>query len=728
MFHRIPISFEVGYSLSPQTAPEEYMPAAVPGAVQLDYAKAKNLVPYWYGDNYKDYAFAEDVYWTYRASIRPEADPGYLPYLYIGGVDYRFEIRVDGTVLHRQEGMFTPVSLDLQAYVGRDCTLEVMIYPAPKDSTAQKDDFMSRQARRSCKPPVSYGWDWHPRLIPLGIYEEAYIVNKPICHMESTEFTVRLSDDRSTGMVEAAVRTSSPAGVLRLTLRDGDGCPVAGTSAPAEGETALRLSVDNPALWWCRGQGEQALYTAAVELLDEDGRTVDMVEKRVGFRRVRLVGNMPYPQEESSFPSTQSPSPATIELNGRRIFGKGSNWVPPEIFPGLMNEEVYRPLLIKAADANMNLLRCWGGGLVNKERFFELCDELGLMVWQEFPLACNSYPDDESYLAVLQQESVSIIKRLRSHPCLALWCGGNELFNGWSGMNNQSHALRLLDMNCYLYDRLTPFIMTSPLYGMGHGHYVLRNPDGTDVLKNYIHAKKVAYTEFGCPGPASPEYIRTFMTEKDFREMDSEGVWKTHHAFSAWIYEDTWLRIGDIAYYYGGDMEQEKLLTRGMELQAQGYKHIFEEARRQWPHASMALNWCYNEPWPCAANNSLLSWPAVERPAYEAVKASLRDQMLSIRIPKLGWAPGESLTVELYLLNDLPAALPGGGYELGIRQEDGTEAVLLQNHFDEGAPLSVRRLDDCTVTAAGETGCRITLFARCSQNPALNTEYLIYIV
>ena len=123
-------------------------------------------------------------------------------------------------------------------------------------------------------------------------------------------------------------------------------------------------------------------------------------------------------------------------------------------------------------DAHMNILRIWGGGFVNKESFFELCDELGIMVWQEFPLACNEYPDEEHYLSVLKKEATSIVRRLRTHPCAILYCGGNELFNNWSLMTDQHHALRLLNAVCYEEDRCTPFIATSPLNGMGHGSYL----------------------------------------------------------------------------------------------------------------------------------------------------------------------------------------------------------------------------------------------------------------
>ena len=158
----------------------------------------------------------------------------------------------------------------------------------------------------------------------------------------------------------------------------------------------------------------------------------------------------------------------------------------------------------------MNLLRVWGGGIVNKEAFYEQCDELGLMVWQEFPLACNNYEGTPAYLRVLDQESKSIISRVRRHASHVIWCGGNELFNNWSGMTEQSLALRLLNRNCFDMDPGTPFLMTSPVMGMGHGHYRFSS-DGVEVYKWMSEAANTAYTEFGCPGPASADYLRGFI-------------------------------------------------------------------------------------------------------------------------------------------------------------------------------------------------------------------------
>src|SRR5262249_33690369 len=156
--------------------------------------------------------------------------------------------------------------------------------------------------------------------------------------------------------------------------------------------------------------------------------------------------------------------------NGRRVFCKGANCVPPDIFPGVTDEARYRDLTMRGREANFNMLRLSGGGIVCKHAFYRLCPELRIMVWTGFPLARNAYPDSAEYLALLDAESWAIITRLREHPCLVLWCGGNELFNVWSGMTEQSLPLRLLAHNTYELDPARPFLSTTPLTGMGHGY------------------------------------------------------------------------------------------------------------------------------------------------------------------------------------------------------------------------------------------------------------------
>jgi beta-mannosidase len=371
---------------------------------------------------------------------------------------------------------------------------------------------------------------------------------------------------------------------------------------------------------------------------------------------VKLIPNEPHPSWNDGFPLTRDLPPITLEVNGIKIFAKGSNWAAPDIFTGTISRETYEPLLKYAKEAHFNLLRMWGGSMISKESFFDLCDEMGIMVWQEFMLACNNYKDIPRYLEVLDRESQSIIKKVRRHACLAIWCGGNELFNNWSGMNDQSHALRLLNANCYHLDRLTPFLPTSPVYGMAHGHYLFRYGDGRDCLEAMINSCKSAYTEFGNPSLADIDSLKAIIPEEQLFPPTPGGAWEEHHAFGAWQ-KDSWLELPTIEHYFGKPESLEELIGYTQTLQCIGYKGIFEEARRQFPHCSMALNWCYNEPWINAANNNLLIYPAKPKPAYYAVQASCRPIMASARVKRFDYTCGDIFEAELFILNDLPEDL-----------------------------------------------------------------------
>ena len=719
------INFTVGYSDSKKEAPEEYYPAAVPGAVQLDYEKAKGLMPYWYGENYKNYLFAEDKFWHYEADIEIKKTPEKTPFLCFKGIDYKYGIFVNGEEVLCREGVFTPVRLGLQEYAGEKIKVRVVVFPAPKNPRAKSPG--GEEACYSCKSMVSYGGDWHPRLIPLGIYDDAFVEYANTSHIKSFDLSSYVPKELDRVKISTETAVENPCGSIFIKVREAGGKEVFSKELTAKGEVKYEFEIENPKLWWCHNQGEQNRYEIYAELYDENGHLLDSAVKKTGFKRIKLLTNEGTYNIPQVFPDTQAEAPASIELNGRRIFAKGSNWVPAEIFPGLITEETYRIRLTLAKDANMNILRLWGGGVVNKDSFYELCDEMGIMVWQEFPLACAVYPDDDEYLKVLDRESRSMLNRFKNYACLTLWCGGNELLTSWGGMTDQSHPLRLLDKNCYELDRHKPYLFTSPRFGMGHGHYVLLTKDNRETLPDYIKAAKTAYSEFGVSAPAPVDYLKTFIPPEEFDDFANKGSWKAHHAFMAWAFEDTWFRTNDIKYFYGEAKSFEELTDNGRELQKEGYKHIFEEARRQWPHCAMALNWCFNEPWPCAANNSLLSWPAIKKEGYYGVQQALRDQMVSLRVEKLGWKNDETLNVQVFILNDLPSELKGGKVTVGIRFHDGKETDLKSFEYDTVSGLSGVCTGAVTCPLKNFSGKHFTLYAK-ADNCKLNSEYKLYIL
>lgn len=669
----------LSHSKEKHGAPLQPVPATVPGAVQLDYAAALDYAPYYYGLNFRQFDWMEDEYFFYDTTLDFAVSENKAALLCFDSIDYKYEITVDGELLAAGEGIFTPVTLDVTKYASAPHALRVTIFPIPKRTPTPQN---RSQASACCKPPSSYGWDWHPRLVPSGICGDTYLDILSPGTPRDLEASYRLSNDLSAVTVDATVICYGDA-TLRAELIAPDGSTVASQSKVAkDGQRAsFRLSLDAPLLWYPRGYGEQPIYTLRVS-------GADTAERKLGFRRSKLILNEGANIFEQNFPKGPRCAPMQLEINGVKVFAKGSNWVNTEIFPSLATEQRYDELIQLACEANMNIFRMWGGQYINHEHFYDKCDEVGMLVWQEFMLSCNRYPDDDAYLNILEQEAVSIIRRLRTHPCLAFWCGGNELFNSWSDMTSQSHALRLLDALCYEHDRFTPYNMTSPLHGVCHGSYVKvvysaedrRAGDysrGYEFIRDLKTCKSTGYTEFGCNGASPREYILKYIMDEDTYYNDcneKNDIWREHHAFRAWQ-EACHLGVPEVDFFFGSHKDTDDLVEKSIYLQDMCYKAMFEEMRRQAPLCAMAINWDFNEPWPCAAGNSLVNWPAEPKSALYAVGQALRPTLLSLELPHNRYLNGEVLTGRLWVLNDSPDVAPAT--RVSVYLLDGNTKTLL---------------------------------------------------
>lgn len=641
---------------------------SVPGIVQIQAANEYGLPSFYIGDHEKEYEWMEDKYWHYKANV-PIENNACEPVLCINHPDYWGEIRINGRKVTEFEGMFSPVEVSLELYKGTEIEIEVLFYPVPKREGTIWQRGQGYEPSASCKPAFSYGWDWCPRIATIGICGLAYIEYRNSAYLNNFGVSYILSSDYNNAIITIYAENDSD-GILTAELFYNDEstahkCFSFNTSG------VYQLEVAQPLLWWPNGQGEQNVYTLKVKA-ESNGEVCDF-ERKIGFRQVKLLPNEGTWDEKPYVQHTQSKFPMQLEINGRKIFAKGTNWVPPEMgFSQISNEDI-KTLLLYIKEANMNIIRIWGGGFSYDDDFYSECDRLGIMIWQEFPLACAEYSEDEHYLTTLKKEATTVVRRLRIHPCLALWCGGNELFCCWSGMTPQSHAIRLLNSVCYENDKTTPFLPTSPMYGVGHGVYTLINDLEPEMDIEHLTAVRksrcTAYTEFGCGAPSEYEYLIRFMSEEDINEPIGEGkVWLAHHS--------RWFNPGFIIRLSGCKNDIKTIINCGAELQAVMYGALFEEMRRQQPYCSMALNWCYNEPWPTAAGNGLVNYPYHRKPAYYAVKNALRDKKLSLAFDKISWKRDELFVAEIWILNDSTETIPAG--EARIYLVDGEENILLE--------------------------------------------------
>ena len=673
---------------------DAWFPATVPGSIQKDYAVANGFADWQYSDNYKQFEPLEGDHWEYRTTLRYERRDGERVWFASEGIQYIYDIALNGETLYSYEGMFRRAEVDLtDRLLDGENVLTVHIHPHPKREGAAP---CRDEADASCNPPVYYGWDWNPRLLISGIWDETYIETRGEAYIGGAEVRCTLDESLTLGTVTCDFDCALPCEIILLDAAGNE----------VYRGTERRFTVQSPELWWCSEQGAQYLYTWIIRNEQEE-RT-----GKIGFRRLRLVRNDgcdgPY-----TFPKGRYEAPITIELNGRRIFGKGSNWVNPELFWGEIDTARYEELIGLAKRCHMNIFRMWGGAGLPKESFYEICDREGILIWQEFMLACNNYIDRPHYMQVLESEASCVIRKFRRHPALAFWCGGNELFNSWSGMDEQSPALRLLNKLCYELDYERPFLYTSPLIGMSHGGYTFYSPDqGGDVFQEFQNSACTAYTEFGVPGIASMETLREIIPADELFPPRPTAAWMAHHGFDAWG-EHRWVCADVVERYFGKPESIEQMVAQTEWMQCEGYRGAFEEMRRQWPHCSMAINWCYNEPWKTAAGNCLIAYPTRVRPCYAYVQQAMRPTLFSAKVTRFDWREGETFEAELWLLNDQPQAA-SGTVHVTAKVGDATYE-LLDWHAEAGAngnqrgptvrfPLQHANTDRVVLTLTAENG------------------------
>lgn len=715
------LEWKLSHSSSAEIVGEEWINATVPGCVQLDMAAAHNIPLYYTGDHEEKYTWMEDEYWRYRTSVYIE-DSELQPVLVFKSVEYKYDVFVNGELLHSHEGMFTESRIDLTAYKAQNIDIEVLIYPVPKRPGSYAERGLGNQASASCKPAFSYGWDWCLRFVTLGIIDEAYVEYVPISRIDNLKVSYRLFNELKKAKVTFECETNAEE--IKYTLFDCNGDIVLSNTVVAN-EKFHTFEVENPQLWWPHNHGDQPIYTLEISSL-KNGIITDTKIRKIGFRRVKLVTNEGVWGRDWVAAVRPTEAPMTLEINGKKIFVKGSNWVPPEMCRVQVKETAVKELLTLLKEANMNALRMWGGGYIHPDFFYDICDELGILVWQEFPLACSCYSDDDEYLKILKQESTAIIENLRVHPSIMLWSGGNELFNDWSRMSLQSKALRLLETQTYLLDEDVPYIYTSPQYGVVHGPYDMIDIHGVEGLTTIVKNEGTAFTEFACGGPSQWEYLESFMSKEAMEKPFVDNMWVKRHAFIKEFEKERWLDIKGIKQLSGCSDDPKEIVAVGNEIQCLMYQCMFESVRRKWPYTSMCMNWCYNEPWPTAAGNGLVNYPAVKRPCYYAIQNALRDKKLSLEFPKVSWKPDETMECKAWLLNDSKEDIENIKAEVYLLF-NGKEEKIAECEFTKTNAYTNSMGVEFTVKVPNVKCGRFTLIISSEKDKSLNEKYELFI-
>ena len=637
------------------------IPAQVPGNVELALMDAGLMPDPFYDVNQLEYAKYEYYQWLYvKRFAAPRAEAGERIWLRFDGIDTIADVYLNGEHIYRAENMFVEHETDVTELLKAENELKVHIHSAMNFARAQKYTIGMRgtvhrnEICRIRKAGHMFGWDIAPRLVSAGLWKGVSIVARRGTRLTQTYYAVpEINVNRNTAVLEYAYRFETDADTL-----EGFSVRVSGTCGGHSFEDEqpawfvsqnMECEIKDPALWWPLGYGESALYEVRMEL-KHFGKVVDVRTERIGIRTMRL---------ERSF--DRNDQKFMIYINETPIMVRGTNWVPLDALHSRDVERVDRAVeLIR--DCGCNMLRSWGGGVYESDRFFDLCDEYGIMVWQDFCMGNTNYPQGADFAAVIEAEAEKVICRLRNHASLVIWSGDNEVDHKNMGFRYPHYDAR--------YNRVAHETLVRCLQAHDPYRFFVRSspeiPDGfglDDVPEQhnwgprayfkddfYKHATAVFIGEAGYHGCPAPSSIRRFIAPENLWPWNNRS-WAVHSTEDVRIEEELNCRNQLMA-------DQVKLLCAdepaGMEefalisqiSQAEALKFFIERTRcLKWRRTGI-IWWNMLDCWP-QISDAVVDYYFVKKLAWYYCRRSQKPRLAMI-------AELKSWTHDVILANDTP--------------------------------------------------------------------------
>lgn len=662
---------------------QEWLPAEVPGCNYLDMLKAEKIEEPFYGENFKDAQWIEKYDWWYQTdfTLSNEIIKNKNVMLNFEGLDTFCHIYLNQEKIAETKNMFIPYQFDItsKALPGKNI-LDVHILSPLKViqiegiSTGQallhsirafisglrgiktigwkefvkgikdqenfekllkkeksksffdfvknfQESFVLRVFAR--KAQVSYGWDiCVPRFLQSGIYRPAYLkicddaVLKNIWVKTNT-----IRQDKAEITLDGELKCFSNKLLdveLKITIKDPTGkveIDKLKSIKIKNNSFSFDLEISSPKLWFPHTAGEPHLYQYEISLI-KGNLLLDKKSGRFGVRKIELIKK---DEKNSCF---------VFEVNGKKIFSKGANWVPLDAFFSRVKDEKYVEVLKMAKEANMNMVRVWGGGIIEQDIFYNLCDEMGIMIWQDFMYACGFYPDDKKFLNNAQGEAEKIVKKLRGHPSIVLWCGDNE-----NDMlcHERGHLLnrKILPFTCKKFDETRPYHSSSPSEGEHpnderegdrHNWTVWH---GQKSYKTFSEDLSCFVSEFGLIAWPKEKILKKFISQKDLYLASGVLPWHSSVPFK----EKAMLK----EYGEADNIKDYAFLTQVS--QAEGIKWALEHYRRRKYKCGGALLWQLSDLWP-GMTWSIIDYYLHPKISYYFTKKCFAPLLVSFREEK----------------------------------------------------------------------------------------------
>lgn len=658
----------------------EWLSASVPGSVHLDLYDNQIIEDPFYRANEKNQQWIEEKTWEYRSNFSLDED--FLKrnniQLKLSGIDTYADVYLNDSLITTCNNFFVQQSIQLTSALKGENELRFIFHPTvaiAKQKAMEAPYTLPGEERVYVrKPQFHFGWDWGPRLIGCGITEEVRLIasNTPQISDYYVQ-TVSIKDSTAFMSLELAIDDLEEKYYTIEFL--GEKYPV------KESNIQIDFGIENPELWWPSAYGEQNFNTLQLSLLDEEGKLIDQLNSTYAIRSIDLV------QEEDDLGKGFK-----FQVNGKDVYAKGANWIPLDFFHTRVDSQQYRKALQDVVNANMNMLRVWGGGLYEDDYFYHLCDSLGILVWQDFMFACAMYPGDKAYLEFVELEATQQIKRLRKHPSIALWCGNNENSEGWHRWGwqaDRSEEERNSIWSDYqaLFNELLPNLVdslstidyweSSPQYGRGNPKHQFTGDahywgvwHDAEPFENFDKKVPRFMSEYGFQSFPEIDAIDLYALEEDF-DLNSE-VMKVHqkHPRGNQLIQEYILRD------YKEPIDFESFVYLSQIVQAEGMRIGMEAHRRARPYNMGTLYWQFNDCWPVASWSSrdyYGNWKAL----HYAAKRAYEDLLIST-------AQTED-SISIYLINENSEEQD---YDLLIEHVDyegnllGSQADLISVHTE----------------------------------------------
>lgn len=625
-----------------QVRGNNWYPATVPGVVQTDLMDNKIIEDPFFRLNERAIQWVDKEDWEYKTTlnISPEVfDKDHIE-LDFKGLDTYADVYLNDSCILKADNMFREWQVNVKDLLKKDGN-ELRIYfnspikvdlpkvdtlPYPVESGNDQSEnggvFDKKVSVFARKAGYHYGWDWGPRIVTMGIWRPVYLIGWNNARIDNVQYIQEKVDAKKAHIKTRVQVTADQDGEATLAIQaDGIKNTWTKTASVKKGINLIEtdLIVNNPKLWWSNGLGEAHLYpfTATVSM---NGQVADAQTTRLGLRSLRVVNEKDADGHTFYF-----------ELNGVKVFAKGANYIPQDNFLPRVTPERYEKTIMDAVNANMNMLRVWGGGIYENDLFYDLCDQHGILVWQDFMFACSIYPTDAAMLENIRQEAIDNVVRLRNHPCIAIWCGNNEIhtafFNwGWMpklkklGVWDQVRKEykevfhELLPEVVKEYDPKAFYLPSSPYGGdpdakcesgkpnwnpNGDAHY-WGVWQGVDSVSHFNKIRARFFSEYGFQ--SFPEYQSVLKYAPEERDHNIYSDVMMAHQRGGQIANSRIEQITLAEYRQPKDFKST--LYMSILLQGDAIKTAMEAHRRMMPYNMGSLFWQHNDCWPVASWSS----------------------------------------------------------------------------------------------------------------------------